>query len=102
MVPFFVIIYKNAGKAAGVALAVLAMVGGWVIAYYVAHYFQLTISVMSLQDGAYFFSYTKMPYTKLHLFAFGMLSAMFYQEVKSYKQGCQSIIDDPQTVAQRK
>ena len=84
---------------AGVALAFITMVAGWFIAYHVAHYFQLTISVMSLQDGAYFFSYMKMPYTKLHLFAFGMLSAMFYQEVKSYKQGCQSIIDDPRTAA---
>ena len=78
------------------------MMLGWYIAWSVAHYFQLTITVMSLQDGAYLFSYIKMPYTKLHLFAFGMLSAMFYLEVKAYRQGTSFMADDPRTREQKK
>ena len=48
IVPFFVIIYKKAGKVAGVVAAILTMAAGWYIAWSVAYYYQLTISVMSL------------------------------------------------------
>ena len=63
----------------------LTLISGFIISYYIAFKYQITAGIFTLNNANLWTMFVAKPYTKIHMFSLGILSAIFFIEVRNYK-----------------
>lgn len=81
-IPFLVILYQKTSLRFMSIFTTCLMLAGIYVSYYVASYYKLTAGVFSLNNHNMLSMWMMKPYCKIHLFALGILSALYYEQIK--------------------
>ena len=76
----------NKSKRATVLLLTLILLAGFPVNYYMAKSHEITAGVFSMPDFYLFSTFVNKPWNKLSVYSLGMLSAIFFIEIKKYKK----------------
>lgn len=86
LMPFIVILYNKVGLKLMTSIMSVALVGGIILNFFIAKHYKIQAGIFTLSNGAYLYSgFLNKPYCKLHVYALGVLSAMLYMEITTYR-----------------
>uniref|UniRef100_A0A7S3G093 Acyltransferase 3 domain-containing protein n=1 Tax=Strombidium rassoulzadegani TaxID=1082188 RepID=A0A7S3G093_9SPIT len=85
LVPFFVHLYNNSSKTFAKFMAFVLVLLGTLISFAVAHKNNLTAGILTMDNNTLYDHFLSKPHCKLHVFALGILCAMFFEDIKEYQ-----------------
>jgi hypothetical protein len=86
LTPFLVIFYNKAGRVASYLLFSAAVGLGVYLNYQTSYAHDLTAGIFSLENYYMFAYYINKPWYKIGVYFVGLMSAMFFIDVRNYKK----------------
>lgn len=85
-IPFFVILYYKLGRKICYFLFTLPLIFGIWLNYNTSYKYSLTAGIFSLESGYFMYSYfLNKPWYKISVYMLGIMSAMFFIDIREYK-----------------
>ena len=77
-------VYQSSKKAAMV-LCQFGIMGGWALSYYIAYKYEITAGIFTMNNANLWPMFVAKPYTKIHMFCLGIISAILFIEMRDFK-----------------
>ena len=85
LIPIYVLVYQKFGATAGKVLSLTTFIAGIIISQRVASHYKITAGIFTMENENLYSMFMNKPYCKLSVYSLGILSAMAYIDIKSYK-----------------